>query len=154
MESFFCSYAAPMVSWELRTTPYCMHPVFSSSRRPRFPRHRELGALQSITATAAKTLSRLFLFAENAHCRRISRELISWGPHSNLEKEIKIRRRLFASSIERKNRQFHIAVVQWLQRNVQKSAMHVQSWCLLELNLLLQCFVVFVAVAAFVAKAP
>ena len=59
-----------------------------------------------------QTLSRLFLFAENVHCRRISRELISWGPHSNLEKEIKIRRRLFASSIERKNRQFHIAVMQ------------------------------------------
>ena len=59
-----------------------------------------------------QTSSPLFLLAENVKCRRISRELISWGPRSNLEKEIKIRRRLFASSIERKNRQIHIAVMQ------------------------------------------
>ena len=103
-----------------------MHPVFLSSRRPRFPCHRERGAGSfpidngdgsenvtfKINSRFFQTLSRLFLFAENVHCRRISRELISWGPHSDLEKEIKIRRRLFASSIERKNRQFHFAVMQ------------------------------------------
>ena len=132
MKSFFCSYAAPMVSWELRTTPYCMHPVFLSSRRQRFPFHRELGALQSTTATAAKTSllkwigvffqtsSRLFLFAENVKCRWISGELISWGPHSSLERERKIRRRLFASSIKRENRKFHVVFAQWWQRKIQK----------------------------------
>ena len=65
--------------------------------------------LASTTATAVKTsllkwipvfqtLSRLFQFAENGKCRRISLELISWGPHSSLEREKEIRRRLFTFS--------------------------------------------------------
>ena len=41
------------------------------------------------------TLSRLFQFAENVKCRRISLELISWGPNSSLNRERKIRRPLF-----------------------------------------------------------
>ena len=36
---------------------------------------------------------------------------------------------LFTSFPERKNRHFHVVVVQWRQRNVQKSVMHVQSCC-------------------------
>ena len=36
-------------------------------------------------------------------------------------------------------RQFHIVVVQWLQRNLQKSVLHVQSWCFSNLHLLLLC---------------
>ena len=38
------------------------------------------------------------------------------------EKERKIRRRLFTSSIKGENRHFHIVVLQWRQRNVQNSA--------------------------------
>ena len=34
---------------------------------------------------------------------------------------------------------FHVEVMQWLQRNVQKSVMHVQSCCFADLNLLLFC---------------
>ena len=52
---------------------------------------KKWGALASTTATAAKTsllqcirvfsnFSRLFQIAENVKCRRISFELISWGP--------------------------------------------------------------------------
>ena len=81
------------------------------------------GALTSTTATAVKTsvlkripffqtLSRLFQFAENGKCRRISLELISWGPHSSLEREKEIRRRLFTSSIKLAIRHFHVVVVQ------------------------------------------
>ena len=43
---------------------------------------------------------------------------------------------VFPSSIKRK---FPAVVVQWRQRNVQKSLMHVQSCCFANLNLLLFC---------------
>ena len=36
---------------------------------------------------------------------------ISWGLHSSLERERKIRRRLFTSSIKREVRHFHVEVV-------------------------------------------
>ena len=41
---------------------------------------------------------------------------------------------------------FHVEVMQWLQRSVQKSVMHVQSCCFADLNLLLFVFLVDVAV--------
>ena len=53
--------------------------------------------------------------------------LISWGPHSSLERERKSRGCLFTSSIKHEIRHFHVVVVQCRQRNVQKSVMHVQS---------------------------
>ena len=46
--------------------------------------------------------------------------MISCGPHTSLERERKIRRRLFTSSMKRKIRHFHVVVVQSRQRNVQK----------------------------------
>ena len=58
-------------------------------------------------------------------CRmEASWEVISWGPHARLERERKICRRLFTSSMKRKIRHFHVEVVRWRQRNVQKKA-----WC-------------------------
>ena len=115
------------------------------------------------TATAAKTsllkwigvfstLSRLFQTAENIKYRRISLELISWGPHSSFERERKIRYRLFTSSIKREIRDFHAVVVQWRQRNVQKNVLHVQSCCFA--NQAYCFFDVLAAVAVVVAKAP
>ena len=44
---------------------------------------------------------------------------------------------LFPSSTKREIRQFHVVVVQWRQRNVQKSVLHVQSCCFPCLNLLI-----------------
>ena len=38
---------------------------------------------------------------------------------------------------KREIRKFHIVIVQWRQRNVQKSVMHVQNCCFASLNLLL-----------------
>ena len=102
---------------------------------------KKWGVLASTTATAAETsllkwirvfsnFSRLLQFAENVKCRRISLGLISWGPHySSLEREREIGRRLFTFSIKREIRHFHVVVVQWRQRNKQKSVMHVQSCC-------------------------
>ena len=48
-------------------------------------------------------LWRLFQFAENVKCRRISLELISWGPHSSFERKGNFFCRLFTSSIKREN---------------------------------------------------
>ena len=45
------------------------------------------------------------------------------------EAERKFRCRLSTSSVKREIRHFHVAVVQWRQRNVQKSVMHVQNCC-------------------------
>ena len=53
-----------------------------------------------------------FHFAENVKRRRISVELISWGPHSSLERERKIRSRPFESSTEREIKHFYVVVVQ------------------------------------------
>ena len=97
-------------------------------------------------------LSRLFQTAENIKYRRISLELISWGPHSSFEIERKIRYRLFTSSIKREIRDFHAVVVQWRQRNVQKNVLHVQSCCFA--NQAYCFFDVLAAVAVVVAKAP
>ena len=95
----------------------------------------------STTATAAKTsleiaffqtLSGFFHFAENIKCRWISLELISWESHSSLERERKNRPRLFMSSIKLETREirlFHVIIMQWRLRNVQKSVLHVQSCC-------------------------
>ena len=59
-----------------------------------------------------QSLSCLLQFAENGKCRRISLEMISWGPHSSLEREKGICRCLFTSSIKLAIRHFHVVVVQ------------------------------------------
>ena len=46
---------------------------------------------------------------------------------------------VFTSSTKREMRHFHVVVVPWWQRNVQKSMMHVQICCFVYLNLLLFC---------------
>ena len=48
---------------------------------------------------------------------------------SSLQRERNLSCRLFTSSIKREIRHFPVVVVQWRQRNVQKSVMHVQSCC-------------------------
>ena len=59
-----------------------------------------------------QTSLRLFQSAENVKCRRISVALFSWRPQSSLERERKIRRRLFTSPTKREIRHFHVVVVQ------------------------------------------
>ena len=68
---------------------------------------------------------------------------ISWGLHSSLERERKIRRRLFTSSIKREIRHFYVEFEQQRPRIVQKSVLHVQSCFLLNQPiafLLFECF--------------
>ena len=59
------------------------------------------------------------LFCVYFKCRRISLKLISWEPHSSLERERKILLRLFTSSIKCEIWHFQVVVVQVPQRNVQ-----------------------------------
>ena len=83
--------------------------------------------------------SRFFkLFCVYFKCRRISLKLISWGPHSSLERERKIRRRLFTSSIKREIGHFQVVVVQVPERNIQKLKREARTkllFCLINLLL-------------------
>ena len=86
-----------------------------------------------------KMNSRFFkLFCVYFKCRRISLKLISWEPHSSLERERKILRRLFTSSIKCGIRHFQVVVLQVPQRNVQKlkrEALAKLLFCLINLLL-------------------
>ena len=63
------------------------------------------------------------------------------GPYLSLEKEKEPFCTVFTRSVKRVSeiRKFHVAVVQRLLKNVQKSVMHVQSCCFTNINLLLFC---------------
>ena len=63
------------------------------------------------------------------NCRRTLLKLNFKGPYSSSEREIKLRRCLFTSSIKREIRHFHVVVVQKRERNEQKSVFHVRSCC-------------------------
>ena len=83
--------------------------------------------------------SRFFkLFCFYFKCRRISLKLISWEPHSSLERERKILLRLFTSSIKREIWHFQVVVVQVPQRNVQHLKREARAkllFCLINLLL-------------------
>ena len=57
---------------------------------------------------------------------------------------------MFTSSIKREIRQFFVIVVQGRQRNVQKSVLHVQSFCFANLYLFNYFFVVVLIAVAVV----
>ena len=65
--------------------------------------------------------------------------------HYNLKYPFTRNRVAFTSSTQHKIRHFHVVVVQWRQRNVQKRVMHVQSCCFAYINLLLFCVLLDVA---------
>ena len=85
---------------------------------------------------AASTLSRLFRLVQFVKCWQFYLELNSKRLYGSSEKE-ESRCLVYTSSTKRSIRHFHVVVVQWQQRNVQKSVMHVQSCCFADLNLLL-----------------
>ena len=60
-----------------------------------------------------------------------------WKNESKFKKGERQSFLVFTSSTKRENTHFHVAVVQWRQKNVQKSVMHVQSCCFVNLNLFL-----------------
>ena len=76
-----------------------------------------------------QTFPRLFQFAWNVKWGRISLELISWGPPSSLERERKIRRRFFTSSMKREIGHFHVVVCIDDREMYKKSVLHAQGCC-------------------------
>ena len=83
-----------------------------------------------IELTKRKTeISQLFLPTYFVKCRRTLLELNSLGPYPSSEREIKFRRCLFTSSIEREIRHFHVVVGQKGAKKCTKRVMHVQRCC-------------------------
>ena len=72
-------------------------------------------------------------------CWQILLELNSKRLYESSGKERERRCLEFTSSTKQEIRHFHVVVVQWRQRNVQISLMHVQSCCFANLNLSLFC---------------
>ena len=66
-------------------------------------------------------------------------DLNSKGLHQSSGKQKESFRLLLPSSTKREIRQFHVAVLQRRQRNLQKKVMHAQSCCFANLNQLLFC---------------
>ena len=66
-------------------------------------------------------------------------ELNSKGLYQSSGKEKESCCLRFPSLTKPEIKHFHVVVVQWRQRNVQKSVMHVQNCCFANLNLLLFC---------------
>ena len=85
-------------------------------------------------------------------CWQIFLELNSKGLYQSSGKGKESCCVVFRSSTRREICYFHVVVVQRRLRNVQKSVMHVQSCCYVNLNLLL--FVFLVVVTVVVAQAP
>ena len=102
------------------------------------------------TATATKTSLKKWICATSNYVALIPSRLIlrmlanffeadSKGLHQSSAKEKESCCLVFQSSTNREIRHFHVLVVQWRQRNEQKSLMHVQTCCFVNLNLLFFC---------------
>ena len=89
--------------------------------------------------TLLQTLSCIFHLVQFVKCYQFFLELNSKRLYRSFTNEKQISCLVFMFSTKREIRQFHVVVVQWRQRNVQKSGMHVQSCCFAKLNLLLFC---------------
>ena len=78
-------------------------------------------------------------------CKGTLLELNFYQPYPSSWRERKFCHCLFTSFTKREIRYFHVAVVQWKQRDVQKSVMHMQSCCF---ALSSHCFFYFLVAAA------
>ena len=76
-----------------------------------------------------QTFSRLFHLVQFVQCWQISLEFNSKALLQRTGKEKESRCLLFTSCLKHEIRHFHVVVVPWRQRNVQKSVLHVQSCC-------------------------
>ena len=117
-------------------------------------------AYATMTATASKTSLKKWTCAASNFITLIPSRLIVWmlaiffeadskGLHQSSAKEKESCCLVFQSSTNREIRHFHVLVVQWRQRNEQKSLMRVQSCCFANLNLLF--FAVLVDLTVVVA---
>ena len=120
----------------------------SSNNRRRRLRKRHLKSKVALL----QTISSLVHLVQLLKCWQLFLELNSKRLYQSSGKEKETRCLVFPpSSTKREMRHFHVVVVQRRLRNVQKSVMHVQSRCFVNLNQLLFFFAVLVAVAVVVA---
>ena len=101
-------------------------------RRRRRLRERRLKS----EAELLQTLSRFFQLVQFVKCWQIFLELNSKRLYQSSGKEKESRCLVFTSSTKREIRHFHVVVVQWRRRNVQKSVMHVQNCYFANVDLL------------------
>ena len=86
-----------------------------------------------------QTLSHLFQLVQLVKCWQILLEQNSKRLYQSSEKEKESPCLVFMSSTQSEIRHFHVVVVQWRQRNVQKRVVHVQSCCFAKSKPLLFC---------------
>ena len=86
-----------------------------------------------------QTLSLLFQLVQLVKCWQILLEQNSKRLYQSSEKEKESPCLVFTSSTQSEIRHFHVVVVQWRQRNVQKRVVHVQSCCFAKSKPLLFC---------------
>ena len=103
---------------------------FKQQRRPQL-RKRPLNG----TVALLQTFSCLFHLVQFVKCWQFFLELNSKRVDPRSRKQKEIRCLVFTSSTKREVRYVHVVVIQWRQRNVQKSVMHVQGCCFANLNL-------------------
>ena len=115
--------------------PNCLADILGSLRLRKRHLKSEVALLQ--------TLSLLFHLVQFVKCWHFFLELNSKWLHRSSGKEKESRLSLlclvFAFSTKREIRYFHVVVVQWWQRNIQKSVMHVHSCYFTSINKLLFC---------------
>ena len=126
------NWKAPWILWKINDG--CLQPSSPpphlNNRKFRIPRQRRARKRRSKSDFGFfQSLLRLL--------QLIYFELNSKETYSTSERERLFSRRLVMSFIKREIRHFRVAVVQWRQRNVQRSVMHVQSCCFCLFNLLL-----------------
>ena len=97
-----------------------------------------------------QSLSQLLQLIYFVKCKQTLFEPNSYEPYSSSERERKFSRCLFISSIKCEIRHFPVVIVQWEQRTVQKSMMHVQSSCCFAYST--YCFVDVLVVITVVAS--
>ena len=119
--------------WRFLTTPFSRTLNRELCQRRR-RRQRKRHCLKDFMPSVGRDFSDWCKMS--VECRWICLELNSWGPPPRLrEGEREICSLVFTSSIKSHLREFHVAVVQWRQRNVQKSVLHMQSCCFANINL-------------------
>ena len=110
-----------------------MHPPPRSAPEQRRQRLRKRHSKSEVSALL-QNLSRLFYLVQFVKCSQFFVEFNSKRLYRSSGKERGSPGLAFTFSTKRENRQFHVVIVQWRQRNVQESVMHVQSCCFANIN--------------------
>ena len=131
---FFCRI--PVVLENRRSSQGGAHPLHPPPRSAPEQRRQRLRKRHSKSEVGAllQNLSRLFYLVQLVKCSQFFVEFNSKRLYRSSGKERGSPGLAFTFSTKRENRHFHVVIVQWRQRNVQESVMHVQSCCFANIN--------------------